>query len=99
MVQVNRIDRKAAENLAVQALAYLAGQPEQLARFLALSGIGPDTIRTAAADPQFLAGVLDYVTEDEQLLVAFADHVQMRPEAISRARAALSGAPWERDTA
>jgi hypothetical protein len=99
MAQVNRIDRKAAENLAVQALAYLAGEPELLARFLALSGIGPDTIRTAAADPQFLVGVLDYVAGDEHLLVAFADHVQMRPEAIARARTALSGGPWERDTA
>jgi hypothetical protein len=99
MAEVNRIDRKAAESLAVQALAYLAGEPEQLARFLALSGIGPDTIRAAAADPHFLAGVLEYVTGDERLLVAFADHVQMKPEAISRARAALSGAPWERDTA
>jgi Protein of unknown function (DUF3572) len=99
MVQVNRIDRKAAENLAVQALSYLAGEPEQLARFLALSGIGPDTLRAAAADPQFLAGVLDYVAGDERLLMAFAGHMQMRPEAIARARAALSGAPWERDTA
>ena len=99
MVQVNRIDRKAAENLAVQALAYLAGEPEQLARFLALSGIGPDTIRTAAADPRFLAGVLEFVSGEERLLVAVAKHLQVRPDEIVHASAALSGAPWEPDTA
>ena len=99
MAQVNRIGREAAENLAVQALAYLAGEPEQLARFLALSGIGPDTIRSAAGDPQFLAGVLDYLTGEEPLLIAFADHLQIKPEAVARARAVLSGAPWEPDTA
>jgi hypothetical protein len=99
MAQVNRIGREAAENMAVQALAYLAGEPEQLARFLALSGIGPDTIRSAAGDPQFLAGVLDYVAGEEKLLVAFADHIQMAPEAVLRAQAALAGAPWDSDTA
>ena len=99
MAQVNRIGREAAENMAVQALAYLAGEPELLARFLALSGIGPQAIRTAASDPQFLAGVLDYVAGDEKLLVAFAEHVQMKPDAVMRAQAVLSGAPWERDLA
>jgi hypothetical protein len=99
MAQVNRIDREAAESLAVQALAYLANDPEQLARFLALSGIGPQAIRAAAADPQFLAGVLDYVAGEEKLLLALADHLQMKPEQVWRARAALSGAPWEPDTA
>ena len=85
--------------MAVQALTYLAGEPEQLARFLALTGIGPQAIRTAATDPQFLAGVLDFVVGDERLLVAFAEHIQMKPEAVLRAQAVLSGAPWERDTA
>jgi hypothetical protein len=99
MAQVNRIGRENAENMAVQALAYLAGEPEQLARFLALTGIGPQAIRSAASDPQFLAGVLDFVVGDERLLVAFAEHIQMKPEAVLRAQAVLSGAPWERDTA
>jgi uncharacterized protein DUF3572 len=99
MAQVNRIGREAAQNMAVQALAYLAGEPEHLARFLALSGIGPQAIRTAATDPQFLAGVLDFVVGDERLLVAFADHIQVKPEAVLRAQAELSGTPWERDTA
>ena len=57
MARVNRITREAAEALGIQALAYLAGDPERLGRFLALSGLGPETIRAAAHDPGFLAGV------------------------------------------
>ena len=53
--------RESAELLAVQALTFLAGEPERLGRFLALTGIGPESLRTAAAEPGFLAGVLDHV--------------------------------------
>src|SRR5262245_47114491 len=78
MARVNRIDRQAAEQLAIQALAYLAGDPERLGRFLALTGLGPETIRAAATsrDSQFLAGVLDHIAGDDGLLTAFAEHAQ-----------------------
>jgi len=99
MGEVNRIDQQAAEALAVQALAYLAGDPERLQRFLALSGVGPDTIRAAAAEPRFLAGVLEHIAGDERLLIAFAQDVEVSPEQVARACAALAGAAWERDTA
>ncbi len=66
------MDKKASEMLAIDALAFLAGQPEALARFLALTGVGPHNLRTAAADPAFLAGVLDHFLSDEALLVVFA---------------------------
>ena len=61
--------REPAETLAIQALSYLAQDPEQLSRFLALSGIDPGAIRAAAAQPEFLAGVLAYLAQDEALLV------------------------------
>ena len=32
----------AAEELAIAALGFIAGEPEQLGRFLAMTGIGPD---------------------------------------------------------
>lgn len=98
MARVNRIDQEMAEKLAVQALSYLAGDPEQLGRFLALSGLGPETLRTASRDPHFLAGVLDFVAGDERLLVAFADDVELKPQDVMQARAVLSGTPWERET-
>ena len=31
----------AAEELAIAALGFIAGEPEQLGRFLAMTGIGP----------------------------------------------------------
>ena len=98
MARAIRIDRRAAEDLAIQALAYLAGEPERLGRFLALSGLGPETIRAAAHDSQFLAGVLDYVTGDETLLTAFAKHSQVAPEQVMQAHHMLAGPRWERET-
>ena len=98
MPNVNRISREAAESLAVQALGYLSGEPERLGRFLALSGLGPETIRAAAGDPQFLAGVLEYVTGDEDLLVAFAQASGVSPDEVMRAQTVLARRPWERET-
>jgi len=84
-----KIDRDAAESLAVQALTFLAADPARLGRFLALTGIGPEKIRTAAASPGFLAGVLDHVASEEALLVAFAGEAEIAPGDIERARRAL----------
>jgi hypothetical protein len=89
--------REAAEALAIQALGFLAREPEQLGRFLALTGIGPEQLRAAAAEPRFLAGVLEHFTSDETLLRAFAAHAGVDPAAVMRARTTLSGPTWERE--
>jgi hypothetical protein len=85
--------RETAEILAIHALNHLAGDPEALSRFLALAGIGPTTLRQAAADPAFLAGVLDHMLSDEALLTAFAAGQGIRPEAVAEARRALDPRP------
>jgi hypothetical protein len=92
-----RITRKIAESLAIQALGYMAGDPERLGAFLAATGIGPEMIRQAAADPAFLAGVLDHVCGDEALLLAVAEHAGIPPQEIEHAQAVLSGRPWQRE--
>ena len=91
------ITREFGENLAVQALVFLAQDPERLGVFLSLTGIGPDEIRTAAADPGFLAGVLDHLCGDETLLLAFAEHAGVAPQDIEHAQAVLNGRPWQRE--
>lgn len=84
--------REAAETIAIQALAYLGSDPDRLVRFLALSGIEAADLRTAAAQPGFLAGVLDHLAADEALLTAFADEAGIPPTDVSRAHAELTGA-------
>jgi len=93
----DRARREAAERLAVAALSYLASEPEHLGGFLAASGLGPNDIRGAARDPAFLSGVLDHISSNEPLLIAFAEQQGINPAEIERARMAL-GSAWERDT-
>jgi hypothetical protein len=60
-----------AEVIALKALAFLATDAPRLERFLALSGINPGDIHEAAGSPQFLAGVLNHLLQDESLLLTF----------------------------
>src|SRR5689334_11670966 len=72
MRQRSSLTREGAEGLAVQALTFIAGDGERLGRFLVATGIGPTEIRTAAREPGFLTGVLEYMSSDDTLIAAFA---------------------------
>jgi hypothetical protein len=76
---------------AIAALAFIAADPETLGRFMALTGIAPESIRTASRNPGFLLGVLDHLAGDEQLLIAFANQSGIDPDDVGRARIALAG--------
>jgi hypothetical protein len=97
MSKASTRDREAAEALAIQALNFLATEPERLSRFLSLTGIAPDSLRAAAAESDFLAGVLTHLGEDEALLIAFAAEAGVKPGVIDRARHVLAGQDWERE--
>jgi Protein of unknown function (DUF3572) len=97
MAKGTEFSRESAEKLAISALGFLAEDPERLGQFLSVTGIGPDMIRRAAADPSFLAGVLDHVAADESLLLAVAEHAGVRPQDVERAQEALRGHRWERE--
>ena len=88
----------AAEALAITALSFIAAEPERLGRFLAVTGIGPDSIRQAAREPHFLAGVLDHLAGDERLLMDFATEHAVDPDDVMRARDVIAGRRWERET-
>lgn len=81
--------RDEAEALAVDALAFLAEDPETLAGFLAATGLGPTTLRAAAAEPGFLAAVLGHLMGDESLLLVFVERRRIRPTSIAVARHTL----------
>ena len=79
------------EERGVQALGFLAADPERLADFLALTGLTADGLRAASDEPGFLRGVLSYLGTDEALLVAFAASHDLDPERLGQAIAAQSG--------
>jgi len=89
--------REVAEIVAIQALSFVAADPERLGLFLAESGIGPETLRSAAADPRFLASVLDFILRDDSTVKAFANTTQLHPTNIAAAHQVLNDPQWERD--
>jgi uncharacterized protein DUF3572 len=89
--------REVAEIVAIQALSFIAGEPDRLGLFLAESGLGPETLRNAAADPRFLASVLDFVMRDDATVKAFASASQLHPTNIAAAYQVLNDPKWERD--
>ena len=89
--------REVAEIVAIQALSFLAGDSARLGAFLAETGIGPETLRQSATDPQFLISVLDFVMRDDASVKAFAEVSKLHPTNIAAARQVLGDPHWERD--
>ncbi len=79
-----------ADLLAIQALTFIGSNPDHAERFFALCGAAPDDLRRAAADPGFLLGVMDYLVGDEPLLLLFADHAGVPPEAVVEAHGRMA---------
>ena len=82
--------------LAIQALSFIAEEPERLSAFVSATGIDIAAIRDAARQSDFLAGVLEHMLADESLLIAFAESAGVDPADIGRALRAFGG-NWERD--
>lgn len=92
---LKRVTREEAENVALQAFSFLTSDEERLGRFLAVSGLQPDNIRSAASSPGFFAGILDYVVADEPLLIALAKELDTKPEHIMQAHWTLSPSEFD----
>ncbi len=79
-----------AQALAIEALTFFSSDPGQLADFLSTSGLRPQDLRDLADSGALHAGVLDYVTRNESLLVAFAADRQIPAERVMAAHLCLS---------
>ena len=92
MFRAPPVTRESAESIAAQGLAFLAADPGRLARFLELTGLGPDQVRACADTPEFLTAVLEHIVADESLLLVFAANASVAPESIAPALAMLGQA-------
>lgn len=72
--------------IAIAALSHFATEPKTMSEFFALTGLDAQTLRDAATKPGFAAGILDFVLQDERLLIELARAQETTPEAIVAAR-------------
>lgn len=84
--------RDLAETIALQALGWLAAHDDLGPAFLGATGASADDMREGAADPAFLASVLEFLTATDAWVIAFCDTHGHPYDAPLRARYALPGA-------
>ncbi len=84
-----------AEVVAIQALTWIAQDEAIFSDFLNTTGAAPDGIAAAAAQPEFLASVLDFLLLEDRWIIAFCEAGGLPFDAPMRARAALPGGQTE----
>ncbi|TWF56617.1 DUF3572 domain-containing protein [Neorhizobium alkalisoli] len=81
--RIGKVDAGQAEQTAAAILGWLAGEPDMLGRFLALSGLQADQLRHAVNDSGFLAGMVDFLMSHEPTLMAFCEATGTKPETVA----------------
>ncbi|MCA1366237.1 DUF3572 domain-containing protein [Bradyrhizobium sp. BRP14] len=82
---------KSADDTAIAILTWLAGEPELMSRFLALTGTDVASLRSAAGDPGFMGGLVAFLMDHEPTLMAFCTATGISPEEVVRAHHVFSG--------
>lgn len=83
--------QEAAETLALQCLAWIAGHETLLDVFMGATGAGQDDLRNGAKNPAFLGSLLDFLMMDDAWVMEFCEAHSLPGEAVMQARAALPG--------
>ncbi len=78
-----------AAALALTALAATLTDERRAQRFLELSGLSPNGLRTGAGDPAVLAALLRFLEAHEPDLLAVAAEIGCAPQQLVAARRAL----------
>jgi hypothetical protein len=78
-----------ARALGLFALATAVSDERRGRRFLDLTGIGTDELRERAAEPALLAALIRFLEAHEPDLLAVAEAMEVKPEALVAARREL----------
>jgi hypothetical protein len=78
-----------ASTLALMALAWCLEDSRRAGRLLDLTGLTTNDLRARAAEPGLQAAVLGFLEAHEPDLIACAAALEVKPEALIRARAEL----------
>ena len=78
-----------AHAIALLALATAVSDERRARRFLDLTGIGTDELRATAAEPALLAALIRFLEAHEPDLLAVAEAMDVKPDALVAARREL----------
>jgi hypothetical protein len=78
-----------AQAIALLALATAVSDERRAQRFLDLTGIGTDELRARAGEPALLAALIRFLEAHEPDLLAIAEAMGVKPEALIAARREL----------
>jgi len=79
------------EIIALQALGYIVSEDALRDRFVALTGLDPDTLRANLDQPGTMASILEFLIGHEPDLIAAAEAQQSSPETLVKAWRGLGG--------
>ena len=83
-------DSNDAQTMALNALVWVLHDPDRADRFLALTGLEGDDIRSRINDPALLDGVIAFLEAHEPDLVACAKALDVAPGVLLGTRTKLS---------
>lgn len=90
------MDHEYAEILAINALSFIASDEKHLAGYLRLSGLSLESVKADMADPEkyqtLLGSILDYLMQNETILIAYAGEYNVDPTMVPSARQNFPGA-------
>jgi hypothetical protein len=84
-----------AESLALQALVWILSDQDRAERLIAVTGLDPDDLRARAGEPAVLSAVLGFLENYEPDLIACAESLSVKPEALVRARAVIDPSDFD----
>ena len=76
--------------LALGALGWLLESDSRAERFLALTGLTPETLRAGLGSPAVLSAVLDFLCAHEPDLVGAAEALGVAPQVLAAAAQGLT---------
>ena len=80
-----------AEDLAIQALAWMADDPEVIGQFMGWSGADVDALIGAAEAPEMMLAVIDFILLRDEWVLGASAHLGIKPERFAAIRAAFPG--------
>ena len=85
----DRDSNEDAQALALRALVWTLAEPDRAMRLLSVTGLEPHDLRARASDPTVLSAALGFLENHEPDLIACAESLGVKPEALVRARMEL----------